>query len=109
MVALFPALPGLGFSVHKEPQFATRIQRAVNGREFRVVDQPNPIWIFTLVFNFLRDKWDVRQAGGLGAGYDELQTLMGFVLGQQGSFGTFYFNDPSEILGWPSRSPPATA
>lgn len=96
MTVLFPSLPGLGFSVHKEPQFSTRIQRAVSGRELRVVDQPNPIWIFTLVFNFLRDQWYVRQAGGLGVGYDELETLMGFFLGQQGSFTAFYFNDPTD-------------
>ena len=96
MTVLFPSLPGLGWSVHKEPQFATRIQRAVSGRELRVVDQPNPIWTFTLTFPFLRDKWDVRQAGGLGAGYDELETLMGFFLAQQGAFAAFYFNDPTD-------------
>ena len=95
-MAVFPSLPGLGWSVHKSPAFKTRIQRAVNGRELRAIDQPNPIWTFTLTYPFLRDSHDTRQAGGLGVGYDELQTLMGFFLGQQGSFASFLFSDPSD-------------
>jgi len=37
MTAIFPALPGLGWSVTKAARFATRIQRAVNGRELRAL------------------------------------------------------------------------
>jgi hypothetical protein len=43
MTTIFPTLPGLGWSVSKAPRFATRIQRAISGRELRVLDQPNPI------------------------------------------------------------------
>ena len=86
MTAIFPALPGLTWSVSKQPRFATRIQRAVSGRELRALDQPNPIWTWTLSYSLLR-------AGG---GYDELRTLMGFFLDQQGAFESFLYADPSD-------------
>ncbi len=96
MTAIFPALPGLAWSVIKAPRFATRIQRAVNGRELRILDQPYPIWTWTLFYSLLRDKWDVRGAGGLGAGYDELRIIAGFFLQQQGAFQPFLFDDPTD-------------
>ncbi|HVC50977.1 MAG TPA: DUF2460 domain-containing protein [Stellaceae bacterium] len=96
MTAIFPALPGLGWSVTKAPRFATRIQRAISGRELRVLDQPYPIWTWTLTYRLLRDKWDTRGAGGPGAGYDELRTIAGFFLQQQGAFEAFLFDDPSD-------------
>ena len=100
MTELFPALPGLGWSVTKAPRFAARIQRAVTGRELRVLDQPYPIWTWTLTYSLLRDRHDTRgpngAGGGLGAGYDELRTMAGFFLQQQGSFQPFLFDDPTD-------------
>jgi uncharacterized protein (TIGR02217 family) len=96
MTAIFPTLPGLAWSISKAPRFATRIQRAVSGRELRVLDQPNPIWTWTLTYSMLRDQNDTRAASGPGVGYDELRTLMGFFLQQQGSFQPFLFDDPSD-------------
>jgi uncharacterized protein (TIGR02217 family) len=88
MALIFPALPGLAWSVTKAPIFQTRIQRAVSGRELRALDYPYPLWQFTVVFAFLRDN--------PGAGLDELRTLMGFYLTCQGAYGTFLFQDPSD-------------
>jgi uncharacterized protein (TIGR02217 family) len=96
MTAIFPVLPGLAWSVTKAPRFATRIQRAVNGRELRILDQPYPIWTWTLTYSLLRDKWDTRGGSALGAGYDELRTMAGFFLQQQGAFQPFLFDDPSD-------------
>ena len=101
MTAIFPALPGLGWSVTKAPRFATRIQRAVTGRELRILDQPYPIWTWTLTYSLLRDKHDTRGpngtgGSGLGAGFDELRTLAGFFLQQQGAFQPFLFDDPTD-------------
>jgi uncharacterized protein (TIGR02217 family) len=96
MSAIFPVLPGLGWSVTKAPHFAGRIQHAVTGRELRVLDQPYPIWTWTLTYAVLRDKWDARGAGGLGAGYDELRTIAGFFLARQGTFQPFLFDDPTD-------------
>jgi uncharacterized protein (TIGR02217 family) len=86
MTAIFPTLPGLSWSVTKQPRFATRVQRAVSGRELRALDQPNPTWTWTLTYSVLRD----------GGGYDELRTLMGFFLDQQGAFASFLFVDPGD-------------
>ena len=95
MTAIFPVLPGLGWSVTKAPRFATRIQRAVTGRELRILDQPYPIWSWTLTYPLLRDKSDTRGPGP-GVGYDELRTLAGFFLQQQGAFQPFLFDDPTD-------------
>jgi uncharacterized protein (TIGR02217 family) len=88
MALIFPALPGLSWSVTKTPTFQTRIQRAVSGRELRALDYPYPLWQFALVYDFLRDNPT--------AGYDELRTLLGFFMVCQGAFGTFLFQDPSD-------------
>jgi len=98
---VFPSLPGLGWSVMKAPRFASRIQKAVSGRELRIVDQPLPIWLFTLTFPILRDKHDTRGPAGWGGLYDELRTLAGFFLQMQGQFATFLFDDPTDdsVLG----------
>ena len=96
MTAIFPVLPGLGWSVTKSPRFATRIQRAVNGREWRALDQPNPIWSWTLTYPLLRDRSDARAPSGAGIGYDELRTLAGFFLQQQGALQPFLFDDPTD-------------
>ena len=96
MTAIFPSLPGLGWSVVKSPRFATRIQRAVNGRELRALDQPNPIWSWTLTYPLLRDRSDARAPSGAAIGYDELRTLAGFFLQQQGALQPFLFDDPTD-------------
>ena len=89
MALIFPALPGLTWSVTKTPTFQTRIQRAVSGRELRALDYPYPLWQFALVYDFLRDNPQ--------AGYDELRTLLGFFMLCQGAYGTFLFQDPSDF------------
>ena len=96
MTAIFPSLPGQGWSVTKSPRFATRIQRAVNGRELRALDQPYPLWTWTLTFPLLRDCNDTRAPSSPGPGYDELRTLAGFFLQQQGALQPFLFDDPTD-------------
>jgi uncharacterized protein (TIGR02217 family) len=96
MTAIFPTLPGLGWSVTKAPRFAGRTQNAISGRELRVLDQVNPIWTWTLTYSLLRDRWDTRAATGPGVGYDELRTLAGFFLQQRGIFRPFLFDDPTD-------------
>jgi uncharacterized protein (TIGR02217 family) len=84
----FPVLPGLAWSVIKEPAFKTRIQKSVSGRERRALDQPLPIWTWTLSYDFLRDN--------ATAGYYELRTLMAFHAQQQGAFTAFLYSDPTD-------------
>jgi uncharacterized protein (TIGR02217 family) len=80
----------------KAPEFATRVQRSVSGREVRALDMPFPIWHWTLIYNFLRDKNDTHGGNALGTGHDELRTLMGFFLRQQGSLSPFIYSDPTD-------------
>jgi uncharacterized protein (TIGR02217 family) len=84
----FPMLPGLAWSVTKQPAFKTRIQKSVSGRERRALDHPLPIWTWTLSYDFLRD----NPSGG----NNELRTLMAFHAQQQGAFTGFLYTDPSD-------------
>ncbi len=84
----FPTLPGLAWSVTKQPSFKTRIQKSVSGRERRINDQPLPIWTWTLSYDFLRDD--------VAGGYNELRTLMAFHAQQQGAFTAFLYTDPAD-------------
>jgi uncharacterized protein (TIGR02217 family) len=84
----FPVLPGLGWSVTKTPAFKTRVQKSVSGRERRALDQPLPIWTWTLTYDFLRDQ--------AAQGYNELRALMGFHAQQQGAFVPFLYTDPTD-------------
>src|SRR5262245_27118126 len=113
MTAIFPSLPGQGWSVTKSPRFATRIQRAVNGRELRALDEPYPLWTWTLTCPLLHDRNDARApaigAGGPGIGYDELRTLAGFFLQQQGALQPFCSTTRRTIRSRRNRSASATA
>jgi uncharacterized protein (TIGR02217 family) len=80
--AVFPTLIGQGWSVTKAPQFATRIQRSVSGRELRTADMPYPIWNFALTFSYLP--------------VADFNTLLAFFLARQGSFDTFFYSDPTD-------------
>jgi uncharacterized protein (TIGR02217 family) len=92
VAVIFPTLPGLTYSTTKSPQFKTKTQKGVSGRELRLTYQPVPTWLFKLRFDFLR---------GLGPKlyknkFDELRVLMGLFMAQQGSLSPFLFNDETD-------------
>jgi hypothetical protein len=84
--SVFPTLPGLGFSVTKKPQFITKIQKSVNGRELRAKFSDSPLWTISLTFEFLRDNVSLN----------ELKTLGGFFFSRYGSWDSFLFADPDD-------------
>jgi uncharacterized protein (TIGR02217 family) len=84
----FPVLPGLSWSVSKDPQFKTIVQKAVSGRELRIAQMPYPTYLFTLKYDFLRDNL---------AALADLRTLMGFYIQQQGSLTPFLYSDPTDF------------
>jgi hypothetical protein len=88
----FPVLPGQGWSIHKQPTFATVVAGHVSGREVRDALYQNPIWRFELTFDGLAS--DSASYPGLGA--ESLQALMGLFLQCQGQFGTFLYTDPTD-------------
>jgi hypothetical protein len=88
----FPTLPGQGWSVHKQPTFATIVAGHVSGREVRDALYQNPIWRFELTF----DGMDSTSSSYPGLGAQSLQSLMGLFLACQGQFGTFLYEDPTD-------------
>ncbi|MDY7537680.1 DUF2460 domain-containing protein [Undibacterium sp. RTI2.1] len=81
--AVFPTLAGLAWGNTKKPQFSTRIQRSVNGRELRTSLMSSPLMTFTLKHEFLRDR-NVN---------DDLRLIQGFFMTCQGSYDSFLYTD----------------
>jgi hypothetical protein len=90
-----PSVPGLTWSRHKRPRFATRVAQHVSGREVRVPLMAYPLYEFEAVYGGLSSSASPAGAqSGLGA--SSLQSLMGFFLQLQGQFGTFLYVDPDD-------------
>lgn len=83
---VFPALPGLTLTQTKTPQWLTKIQTAVSGKETRAAFRSAAIYKFSLSYDILRE----------AAAYTELQTLLGFFNARQGAFDSFLYTDPSD-------------
>lgn len=79
----FPVLPGLAWGVQKTPEFKTDVFEGLSGVETRTSYRSSPRYHYVLTYEFLRA--DAAQ---------ELQTLMGFFVQQQGAMIPFYFPDP---------------
>jgi len=87
MPPVYPTLPGLGFSVLWEPQFSNMpTAKSASGAELDLALAANPLHMFTLTYNFLRDR-----LGNL-----EFKTLMGFFLALNGNVGRFLFKNPDD-------------
>lgn len=84
--AIFPTLPGLSWNIIKTPQWSTRKQQSVSGKEIRMSNRSRPIWKFAMSYEVLRG----------GSAYAELQQLMGFFNQRQGSFDSFLLQDGSD-------------
>jgi uncharacterized protein (TIGR02217 family) len=87
----FPTLPGIGWSVHKRPNFSTRVQSHVSGRDVRVANYAHALYEFEVQYDGLDS---AGKRPGLTA--NSLQTLMGFFLSCQGQLNTFLYTDPTD-------------
>ena len=85
---IFPTLPGLALGVIKTPAFATHIQEATSGFEVRSSKRLNPMWRFSLTFDYLNGK--------RVTGTSQLEKLVGFFTAHRGSFDSFLYSDPSD-------------
>ena len=92
--AVYPVLPGLAYSVFKNPSWATRLQRGPDGREARQRDWQSPIYTWILTYSVLHDKPFLGIPSAL-------RTLMDFFNSRAGGFDTFLFFDPDDnsVLG----------
>ena len=87
----FPALPGLTFTSLKCPTFNTLDEEAPSGYDTPLPQYSNPIWEWTLIFDFLHDAF-----WGSFTTVSELRTLMGFFNAQQGKSASFLYTDPDD-------------
>jgi uncharacterized protein (TIGR02217 family) len=86
---LFPKVRGLGWTVTKNPTFSTEIQSSLAGREVRVQNFQNPIWEFTLAYEYLLNDPRSRDENE----QTPLETLVGFFLARGGQFDDFLMNE----------------
>jgi uncharacterized protein (TIGR02217 family) len=86
---LFPKIRGLGWSITKNPTFSTEIQSSLAGREVRVQNFQNPIWEFTLAYEYLMNDPRSRDENE----QTPLETLVGFFLARGGQFDDFLLNE----------------
>ena len=83
---VFPTLPGLTWNIVRSPQWATRIQKAVSGKEFRSAWMSSPLYNFRLSYEMLRE----------AASFQEIQQLVAFFNNVRGSFDSFLYLDPND-------------
>lgn len=80
-------LPGLTYSVHKKPQFKTKVAESAAGNEVRLSLMEYPRWDFEFTYEFLEDRSGAESS---------LKTIMGFFLSRRGSYDTFLVKDPDD-------------
>jgi hypothetical protein len=83
---IFPAMPGLSWNVTRQPEFTTKVQKAISGREIRLAFMSSPMCTFKMSFEVLRQ--DLR--------FSELRKLGNFFLERMGRFDSFLYSDPGD-------------
>jgi uncharacterized protein (TIGR02217 family) len=86
---LFPKIRGLAWEVVKNPTLSTDIQSSLAGREVRIQNFQNPIWEFTLIYEYLLNDPRFRD----DTGSTPLEQLIGFFLARGGQFDDFLLNE----------------
>jgi hypothetical protein len=95
--AVYPSqVKGLSVQIMKTPEFRTLDQTASNGASVSIPQYVNPIWHFTLVYNYLDDLWLSPNNTLAYAPYTDFQTLMGFFLARRGKGDDFLFLDSTD-------------
>lgn len=87
---VFPALPGLGWSIKRTPTFQTRKQVNISGKEVALTDWSAPRHQWELTFNLL------RQGSLQGSTWTEMQQLFGFYCARNGGFDSFLYQDQDD-------------
>ena len=87
--AIFPTLPGLGYSTMKRPKVFTGSAQSGSGWQVRVGYSNYPLWEWDLTYDVLSDE---------SAEYptNDLKTLVGFYLAMGGDLTPFLYCDPDD-------------
>jgi uncharacterized protein (TIGR02217 family) len=91
---IFPKIRGLAWNIVKTPTFSTEIQESLAGREVRLQNFQNPIWEYTLTYEYLQNDPKLRDENE----QTPLETLVGFFLARSGQFDDFLLNE-SDLTG----------
>lgn len=96
--AVYPSLvKGLSVQIMKTPEFKTLDQTASNGASISIPQYVNPIWHFTLIYNYLDDIYLSANNTFAYAPYSDFQTLMGFFLARRGKGDDFLIFDSTDF------------
>lgn len=90
---IYPVIRGLDVTILKEAEFNTIVQTAPSAVTLRIAQQQNPIWHWSLIYNYLKNSATDIQPGFI---YPDLQQLMGFDLARQGMFDDFLYDDTDD-------------
>jgi hypothetical protein len=105
---IWPAnIQGLAWTVVKTLDAKTLVQPSPGENAVRIAQTYNPVWTFTLMYEFLFDAWPTALMAY--APYTDIRYFMGFILAAQGQLNDILFDDPSDDAVGPalSGSPPA--
>lgn len=104
-LSIYPlAVRGLTWPVLKSHEFSTIVQQAANFYTTRIINSQNPIWHWTLVYEYLKD--NPQDLVSTLAPYTDYRFLEGFLLANQGQFAEFLFDDLSDdTIGMRSQQP----
>jgi uncharacterized protein (TIGR02217 family) len=91
---LFPKIKGLAWNIVKTPTFSTEIQESIAGREVRLQNFQNPIWEYTLSYEYLLNDPRFRDENE----QTPLEAVVGFFLARGGQFDDFLLNE-SDLTG----------
>lgn len=93
---IFPNIPGITYSVHKRPTWASLEFMSVSGRRVSSPQQAIPLWEFELILDFLRDQTQNSDPYQQYAGKHELTLISQLFNACAGKYGQFFFTDPSD-------------
>src|ERR1700722_13167189 len=94
---VFPSLiKGLTWTVLRTPKFATIVQASPGAQTVRIAQYQNPLWEWSLVWDYLYDAFQTQNNIKAYAPYTDIRTLIGFFLGQRGKFDSFLYSEPSD-------------
>ena len=92
--AIYPVVRGLAWPVMKTSKESTIVQTAASGVTVRIPQYINPLWEWTLTYEYLKDNPnDVMSAF---TPWTDYQTMQGFYLVRNGQADDFLFDDPAD-------------
>ncbi len=95
--AIYPSnVKGLAWTVLRSPEFNTIVQESAAKYQVRIAQTKNPIWHFTLLYEWLYSNFLSPNNTVPYQPASDLDTLLGFFLARQGKFDDFLFFDPQD-------------